>query len=206
MKKILLFAAIVACTTGVFGQNKTNASGKKEGKWSGYYESNNLRYIGEFKEGKEVGVFTYYEDMPGQKIKATRDFSKEAGKSYAVFYLDGKKMSEGWYKGQLREGKWVYYHKGGEKINSEEYYVNDKLDGIRKVFYISGSVSDVIPYKNGKMHGKVLMYSESGTVLKEENYANGMRNGESIYYDGNGKLIKKGNFVDDVLQGKWIES
>ena len=206
MKKIILLAALIASTSGVFGQNKTNSSGKKEGKWSGYYSSNNLKYIGEFKDGKEIGVFTYYEDTPENKVKATQDFSKEAGKSYAVFYIGNKKMSEGWYKGQEKDGKWVYYHKGGEKINSEEIYKNGILEGERKVYYISGEISDIIPYKNGKMHGKVLMYSETGTILKEENYSNGMRNGESIYNDGSGKLIKKGKFVNDELQGKWIES
>lgn len=206
MKKVLYMAALMICSASAIAQNATNSVGKKEGKWSGYFESNNLRYIGEFRDGKEVGVFTYYEDAPEQKIKATRDFSKEAGKSYAVFYMDGKKISEGWYKGKAKEGKWLYYHKGGSVINSEETYLNDQLEGEKKVFYISGKLSDVIPYKNGKIHGKVFMYSESGTVLKEEDYANGMRNGMSSYYDGSGKLIKKGNFVDDVLQGKWIES
>lgn len=206
MNKIFYFATLLICTTGVFAQNKTNAAGNKEGKWSGYYESNNLRYIGEFKDGKEVGVFTYYEDEPGLKVKATRDFSKEAGKSFATFYFDGKKMSEGWYKGKEKDGKWLYFHKGGEQINSEEYYVNGKLHGERKVYYMSGKISEIQPYKEGKLHGKVLMYSESGILLKEENYSNGMRNGESSYYDGMGKLIKKGMFVDDVLQGKWIES
>lgn len=205
MKKIFLCALLIT-TQWMSAQNKTNAQGQKEGKWSGYYESNHLRYIGEFKDGKEVGVFTFYEDTPEQVIKATQDFSKEPGKSFATFYFEGKKMSEGWFAGKQKEGRWTYFHKGGEKINSEEFYKDGKLEGVRKVYYLSGAVSDEIPYKNGKMHGTVKMFGENGVVLKEENYVNGMRHGESIYRDGAGNVIKKGNFINDELQGKWSES
>ena len=135
MKKIFLCALLIT-TQWMSAQNKTNAQGQKEGKWSGYYESNHLRYIGEFKDGKEVGVFTFYEDTPEQVIKATQDFSKEPGKSFATFYFEGKKMSEGWFAGKQKEGRWIYFHKGGEKINSEEFYKDGKLEGIRKVYYL----------------------------------------------------------------------
>lgn len=203
MKKWKLILLLLV-TLQVSAQNKYNEAGKREGDWKGYYASNNLKYEGTFSNGKETGIFTYYEDSPERKIKATRDFTKDPNKNFAIFYFEGKKMSEGWYKNQQKVGKWVYYHKGGIDVMSEETYKNGLLDGERVVYYQNGKKSEVEPYKNGKLDGKAVMYSEKGVLLKEENYVNGKREGWSIYYKSDGSLLKKGLYHADELSGKWI--
>lgn len=205
MKKIWIISLCLLSATWGIAQNKTNAKGQKEGEWKGYYDSKNLKYEGNFKNGKEVGVFRFYEDDKKNNLSATMDYSKDANLSYATFFIDGNKMSEGWYNTDKKKvGEWIYYHKGGERINSKEFYVNGILDGERTVYYKSGNISEIIRYKMGERHGESVQLSEDGIELRKEPYENGKLNGWAIYKNADGSLNKKGQFIHGELQGKWI--
>lgn len=202
INKILAIVFLGILTSNA--QNKVNAQGKKEGKWTGYYENtNNLRYEGSFMNGQEQGVFTFYADEPKKKIIATRDFSKGGGNAYTVYFENGKKTSEGNYKNKKKEGKWQFFHKGGEKLMSEEYYINDQIEGVKKVYYPSGKISEEIVYKNGMQNGYSYQYAENGVKLREENYKDGVQHGKAIYRDINGKIIREGEYKNGIKIGNW---
>ena len=61
--KIVLF--FLFCQT-IFSQtdfNKLDEKGKKHGFWKGVYEdTKNPKYEGTFEHGKEVGVFTFFDN------------------------------------------------------------------------------------------------------------------------------------------------
>lgn len=188
-----------------FAQNRMNAEGKREGVWEGYYEkTGNLKYRGSFINGVEQGVFTYYTDQAKQQKMSTLDYSKGNGNAYGIFFDEkGNKRSEGNYKNRKREGKWMYYHPGGKQILSEEFYINDKLEGTKKVFYTTGKTSEEINYKNGLLHGASVQYSEDGIKLREENYVDDVRQGKAVYRDRKGNVVAEGEYKNGLKIGAW---
>jgi len=197
-KNVVCFSLILLSSLNLLAQdtNRTSATGKREGKWVGYYEgTNNKRYEGVFENGLEQGVFLFYENTPNATVIAKRDFSKGNGIAFTTFYdSKGKKVSEGNFKDKLKQGKWVYYHIDGTTIMAEEIYVNGKLDGIRKVFYDSGKPSDEMNYKNGVLNGKLFKYAENGQIISEEFYVNDAKHGKAIYRDSTGKIVEEIDF------------
>lgn len=208
-KNIVFFGLILFSSFNSIAQdtNRTSANGKREGKWIGYYEgTNNKRYEGVFENGVEQGVFVFYDDSPSANVIARRDFSKGNGIAFTTFYdSKGKKISEGNFKGKLKEGKWIYFHKDGKTLMAEEIYVNDKLEGVRKVYYKSGNPSDEMNYKNGVLEGKLFKYAESGQIITEEFYVNNSKHGKAVYRDPSGNIVEQGQFVDGKKVGTWAK-
>ena len=93
MKQLLIVFAFIF-TTSIIAQsdfNKLDENGKKNGVWKGVYdESKRPRYEGTFEHGKEVGLFTYFEDTKTSSIMATREFNSKDNSAYTIFY-DQKK-------------------------------------------------------------------------------------------------------------------
>lgn len=185
--------------------NKLNLQGKKEGLWKGFYlESKRLRYEGTFENGKEVGLFTFYDDTKEQSIIATRQFNVKDASAYTIFY-DQKKnvVSEGKIVNKLFEGLWKYYHHESKNIMTTENYKNGKLEGARKVFFPDGTIAEETYYKNGVKEGLCKMFSEKGIVLEETNYKNNLYHGLAIFKNTKGEIVSKGNFVNGKKQGIW---
>ena len=198
---IITSLAVLAASTAVYAQdvNKTNAQGKREGVWIGYYpKTNYVKYEGTFKDGKEIGIFKFYADEPEKKLIATKEF-KADGSVYAIFYNGKKKMSEGLYVNKLREGIWKVYHVDGQNIMSEEPYKNDKIHGVKKGYYISGKLSEELEYKNGVEDGISNQYAENGVKIKETQYVNGNLEGKIIIRDETGKITDEAKYVNGKL-------
>ncbi len=202
MKQYMFTAlAVVSASIAVYAQdvNKTNTNGQREGNWIGYYsKTNNVKYEGTFKNGKEIGVFKFYADEAEKKLIATKEF-KADGSVYSIFYNGKKKMSEGVYINKSKEGVWKIYHKDGQNVMSEEPYKNDKLHGIKKAFYVSGKLSEELQYKNGIEDGIANQFSENGVKIKEANYKNGILEGKLIIRDANGKITDEAEYVNGKL-------
>ena len=145
MKKIIALL-LIFCSFASFSQDKTNQlddKGNRHGIWIGTHEkSKRPRYEGNFNRGKEIGVFKYFDDTKAGTVIATRDFSKNDGSCYAIFYdQNGNKVSEGKLVNKLSEGIWKYYHFKSTQLMTVEYYKNGKLEGNRKVYYKDGTVA-----------------------------------------------------------------
>src|SRR5690606_4663617 len=117
--------------------NQFDADGNRHGLWKGTYEkSQRPRYEGVFQHGKETGIFQYFDDTKAGKVIATRDFSKDDGSCYAIFYdRKGNKVSEGLInKNRENEGEWKYYHQESPQIMSVKPIKTEKLKGLKKFF------------------------------------------------------------------------
>ena len=67
--------------------NKLDDKGNKNGLWKGYYpETKNLKYEGTFEHGKEVGVFTFYDNTKTKTVIATREFNSKENSAYTIVY------------------------------------------------------------------------------------------------------------------------
>ena len=71
-RNIVATLILILSINVVFSQNITDKNGLKQGKWSNQYESGRLQYKGEFKDGIEVGLFTFY--YHSGEVKATKEF------------------------------------------------------------------------------------------------------------------------------------
>ena len=185
-------------------QNQLDAKGERHGIWKGHYDDSKLlRYEGNFDHGKEKGLFTYYANSDKKLVMATRNFDGNGG-AYTIFYDDKNlKVSEGNVINKLREGIWKYYHKGLKTVMSTEFYLNDKLEGTRKVFYTNGILGEEIPYKNGLKEGIGKKYNKDGKLIEEMAFVGGQMEGSYKVYDEFGSLVISGNFKNDKKKGIW---
>ena len=181
-----------------FDQNK-----KRTGIWKKYHPNKRLRYVGRFKDGKEVGTFRYYDIRSSKYPSIIKEFSSSSDSAYVRYFnLDGKLRTEGYMLQRKRVGKWVYYFPDG-KLFSEEFYVNGKLNGELKNYYKNGKLLEHTEYSNGMKNGFSRKYSDQGILIEEVHYVNDVLNGEGKFYELNGDLKEEGVYRDGKRYGKW---
>ena len=177
MSNKLFIAFLFLANFSLFAQtdyNKLDDNGNKNGLWRGIYkDTKNLKYEGTFDHGKEVGVFTFFDNKKTKTVIATREFNPKDNSAYTIFYDQIKnKVSEGKVVNKLYEGQWKYYHKASKSIMAIENYSKGKLEGLRSVFYPNGKIAEELFYKNNLKNGVYKRYTESGIIIEESNYKN----------------------------------
>lgn len=189
--------------------NQTDLNGLRQGLWKKKQVNGRLIYEGNFKDGTPIGEWQRYHTN-GQ-IKAQIKYSEVSDSAYTqIFDVLGKKVAEGIYVNQKKEGSWIYF--SGKRIVSEEQFKKGLKNGISKKYYDSGELMEEIGWVNGKQqgsyqifykdgkpylqckmkqdqrHGLCLIHSQKGRLEMEANYRNNLRHGEWKYYNGQGKL------------------
>lgn len=204
--KIMLFFFFCQTLLSQNDFNKLDEKGKKHGPWKGVYEdTKNPKYEGTFEHGKEVGVFTFFDNTKTKRVIATREFNPKDNSAYTIVYDQLKnKVSEGKVVNKLSEGQWTYYHKASKVIMATENYSKGKLEGLRTVFYPNGKIAEEIRYKNDLKNGIYKRYTESGIIIEETNYKNNEYDGLAIFRDpDDGTIVSKGKFVNGKKMGVW---
>lgn len=195
---ILLFS-IPICSQEL---NQINASGKRTGVWKKFYENGDIRYEGQFENGKEVGTFKFY-NQGSSYPSIIKEFSKTSDSASVKFYTKSRLKTQGKMIGKKRVGKWTYFFSDGETIFSEEFYLNGQLNGILKNYYLNGQVTEATEYSEGKKHGVSKVYTEDGVLIEEVHYEYGKLNGEAKYFDLKGVIKEKGLYENGKRKGKW---
>ena len=189
-----------------FGQslNQRNDNGQRIGKWEKVYEgTDQVRYSGNFDNGKEIGTFLFY-DRKGGHPTATKEYKEGSEIIIVNFYTtDGKKVSSGTMKGKVRIGDWISYHQDGVSVMIKEYYGPNGLEGERMVYFMSGNPAQVENYANGVKNGKSLFYSDEGAILKEQYYKDDKLEGPVKLYNGLGQLKAEGAYKKNRKHGIW---
>jgi antitoxin component YwqK of YwqJK toxin-antitoxin module len=205
MKKLILIFLISFATLAQEKINQFDAKGERIGLWKGTYEkSKRPRYEGVFKNGKETGVFKYFDDTKAGTVIGTRDFSKGDGSCYTIFYdQKSNKVSEGRLVNKLADGEWKYYHFESKEIMTIENYKNGQLNGPKKVFYKNNTLAEVSNYQEGVLDGNYKKFAENGKIIEESNYKMGDMHGDALFYDGNGNMILKGQYKKGKRKGIW---
>ena len=186
--------------------NKLDDKGNKNGPWKGFYtDTKNPKYEGTFEHGKEIGIFTFYDNTKSKRVVATREFNSKDNSAYTIFYDQLKnKVSEGLVANKLYEGQWKYYHKASKAIMTIENYSKGKLEGLRSVYYPNGKIAEEMLYRNNLKNGFYKRYTESGIIIEESNYKNDQFDGLAIFRDADdGTIVSKGKFVNGKKAGIW---
>jgi antitoxin component YwqK of YwqJK toxin-antitoxin module len=184
--------------------NQLNANGKRTGVWTKKFNNGKIRYIGQFKKGKEIGVFKFYSPLSSEHPIAIKTFEDKSNLVQVTYFtVQGVIESEGEMDGKNRIGFWKYYQPDGKILLSEENYKEGILEGKSVTYYKSGKIAETVFYKNGKLDGNAKRYAANGILLDNLNYEDDKLNGLAKYYDIKGELIYTGNYEDDVKVGKW---
>ncbi|WP_395064505.1 toxin-antitoxin system YwqK family antitoxin [Flavobacterium sp.] len=204
MRYLLL---ILFFTTSIFAQeiNKLDDKGLKNGLWKGTYEdSKRPRFEGTFNHGKEVGIFKFFDNTAAGTVIATREFSENDNSCYTIFYNQSKnKVSEGKLINKIYVGEWKYYHENSPQIMTTENYINGKLEGVRKVYYLSGKIAEETSYKAGIKNGSYKKYTENGILLEDSLYKNGEFDGLATFKNATDAVVAKGVFKNGKKEGMW---
>ncbi|MFO7673610.1 MAG: toxin-antitoxin system YwqK family antitoxin [Lutibacter sp.] len=206
LRSLLVFLILLVSGAAISQEkiNQLDAQGRRTGIWKKFYDNNNIRYEGQFKAGKEIGVFNFYSELNSEQPMIVKTFSEgNHNAKVSYFYDDGKLESEGSMNGKNRIGKWTYYNTDGKTIVSEENYEKGLLNGISTTYFAPGKIAETANYKNDELHGNVLRYSSEGVLLDDLHYQNGKLHGPAKYFNVLGKLVRKGDYENDLKVGNW---
>ena len=183
--------------------NKFNATNQRTGIWKKYYSNNRIRYVGQFENGKEVGVFKFYDMSSSNHPVIIKTFFKDSDSLFVQFYsLDGIINTEGIIRGRKRVGNWKYFYKNGT-VMSEENYINGSLNGEQVIFYPDGQVTESTLYKEGLLDGFTSKFSSKGVLIEKVCYKEGEPNGLAKYFELNGNLKETGYYKEGKRVGEW---
>jgi len=187
--------------------NQMDSNGERHGVWKKNFDNTDQpRYEGEFKHGKEIGLFKFYKLIDTKSVlSATKEFNANDDTATVKFFSStGKVISEGKMNGKAYVGKWTYYHNKSDAIMSVENY-NEKgeLNGEKLVYYENGQLAEKSNFVNGKQEGPSTVFSEKGVVIKEFLYENDELHGMSRYYNNSGQLVAEGAYKRGQKHGVW---
>lgn len=203
--QLIIATVLAACTLSTVASaqefNQVDANGKRQGKWKKYYSNERVRYEGQFKDGKPVGVFRYYYDTG--KLQATNNHVGDGTVANHVYHPNGKIKAKGVFRNQKKDSLWQYFNTN-EQLVLEESYILDTLHGAQKVYYENQQLGELTHYKRGVKHGVWKKYYENGKPWVDANYADGNLDGKFIMYQDNGKRKVQGTYTQGIRTGVWL--
>ena len=206
--RVYFFLIFFAClfTGNEFSAQKINQfdkNKKRTGVWMKYYPNKKIRYKGQFENGKEVGVFKFYDISDSSKPNAIKVFSKTNDSvSVSFFSIKGNLKSKGFFLDKKRVGLWKYFFADG-KMMSKEFYVSGNLQGELINYYPNGKPAEISNYRDGLKNGVSQKYSSDGILIEEVAFKNGKANGLAKYFELSGNLKEKGIYKNGKRIGKW---
>lgn len=179
-------------------QNMMDSQGRRQGKWVKTDKNNRKVYEGTFKDGLEVGTFTYYYSDGTVRMKNT--FLVD-GKycSHEAYDKNGKLMAKGFYNQKNRDSIWNIYNAEGKLLKSETYKMGTKT-GKSVLFSAKGDTVEIQYWNDNKKHGR--WYRKVLNGYLEGNYMNNMLHGPFAEYR-NGKVVVEGSYSEGLRNGQW---
>ena len=208
IKRLLFVCTFFTCffmseTTNAQKINQFDTNNKRTGVWKKYHPNKRIRYTGEFLNGKEIGVFKFYDISDSRKPTTVKTYSTKNNLVLVEFFnLKGILQSKGFMEDRKRVGKWDYFFPDG-KIMSEEIYVDGKLDGKLFNYYPNAKPAEITEYKNGLKNGESQKYSSNGILIEVVTYKNGKPNGVAKFFELTGLLKETGVYENGKRVGKW---
>ena len=183
--------------------NKADKEGRRQGVWRLYDDDGNLKFTGEYYNGKPVSDFKFY--YPSGKLKALI-INLDSGRiAYAKnYFTDGKLMAEGKYVNQKKDSIWSYYSEFDGTLSAEEYYKDAMKEGIWRTYYPEGQVAEEITYVGDKKNGPWIQYFTDGKIKLKALYQDDLIEGQYIIYHFNGMVEISGTYKHSGKDGIWV--
>lgn len=181
--------------------NYVDENGLKQGHWIKKYDNGNTRYDGYFKNGKPVGLLKRY--YRNKALMAELYHSNDTVRA-KLYFVNGKPGASGIFVNQKKDSIWEYYAYYGGYVISKENYVNGLKEGISRIYFENGRISDELNWVNDIKNGSWQTYFKSGNVKSETLYKNGKIHGIFNLYFPSGVLKITGKYANGVRNEKWL--
>ena len=80
-------------------------------------------------------------------------------------------------------------------IEYEVEYINNKLDGVSRVWLEDGTLISESEYNNGQPHGIWMQYHPNGSIKHKFHYEYGKKNGDEKWYYENAQIKSEQKFI-----------
>lgn len=131
------------------------------------------------------------------------NFAKEG--KYQSFHPNGKLFEESWYVNDTLDGERKLYYESGA-LQSVEHLDRGSYDGVYRKFYENGQISNEGQYVDNEMSGIWKRYFETGELMEEVTFAQNNENGPFVIFHKNGKPSVKGTYENgDNEQGELLK-
>lgn len=178
--------------------NQTDANGLRQGLWQKRQDNGRPIYEGHFKDGKPVGEWKRYH--PGGQVKAEIIYKGDTAQTI-LYDVWRKKVAEGNYVNQKKEGVWSIY-KEKQKVAEEEFH-NGIKQGVSRRFYDTREVMEESDWVNGKQEGDYQVFFKNGEPYIQCKMKNDMRHGLFLIYYENGQQQLIGQYLNNLRHGEW---
>jgi len=154
------------------------------------YPSGQLKYEGNYKDGKKHGLSKSYHppEQPWDDEDVFTDDSGHVHWSGPATEDDLEENLQDYPKGQLE-------YEGNYKEGKEE--------GVHKQWHQDGQLYSEGNYKEGKQEGLWEWWYQNGSIWREENYKDGKKEGLHKRWHQNGQLYSEGNYKEGKQEGLW---
>ena len=174
------------------------ANGKEVVKYS-LYEELRLIGIGELKDEKLHGSWTFYTKEGATASSGSFDYGKKTG-DWKIFSENGKIERELSYNNDELSGLFTTYKYGVMKHQS--IYTEGKANGLITNYHPNGAIKNKMNYKDDLLNGKYETFFKNGTNKNYElNYENDIAIGVIKYYFKNGALYSTSKLEEDRKSG-----
>jgi antitoxin component YwqK of YwqJK toxin-antitoxin module len=205
--------------------NRYDNDSLPNGKWKWFYDNDQLKMEGTFKNGLKNGYFKEY-DLNGNLISAKKfvngELQEEAPELVKLdirtdYYPDGKVKIVGTYtKEGIPEGVRREYN---EKGNVEKAYIFKKgkivgegiftdagqKEGNWKEYYPDGKLKGIGEYSKDNRIGLWKFYFNSGQLEQVGAYKNGVPDSLWTWYHANSTIKRTENYYNGLQDGMTVE-
>jgi antitoxin component YwqK of YwqJK toxin-antitoxin module len=172
----LFSCSMIFASSAVIGQddklNKTDAEGKKQGKWvyfgkdrpeDGYPATGKIEE-GSYKDDRKEGLWIkYHNDGVTPRLKGQYINNRPQG-SYVKYHANGKIKEQGTFEKNMYKDSLIRYNENGKVEYQANYNDGGKEQGKVKYFYANGQLEFEYTSQNGVSVGKAVRYYENGDV------------------------------------------
>ncbi len=199
----VLFTIFSCYAAGQDTVNMKDSQGRKQGFWRKADSAGHVVYDGHFKDGIPAGIFHYY--YPDGKLKTLSVVTNRGKLAMTTSYFpNGRKMAAGRYLNEKKDSTWQFFSETAETLVSEENYKNGLAEGVSKVYYPEGGLSEQRTYKNGIPDGPWEQYYTEGKLKLKGGYQAGEKHGALKTFFISGQVMMSGQYVSGHQAGTWL--
>ncbi|MFA4851990.1 MAG: hypothetical protein WC868_09575 [Bacteroidales bacterium] len=186
----------------IVGKGIVDEQGLKQGAWTEYYDTGELKEQGKYVNGLKTGDWKFY--YRNGKIEQTGTYLKNEkpdGK-WKWYYENTNLLRDEIYSEGVENGLLTEYSDSGTVITKGEY-----IDGLEQGFWVYqlGDIKMEGSYKDGKRDDIWKYYFNNGTPYFTGRYLDDNPDGKHIIYWDNGKIMEEGYYVMGKREGEWYK-
>ena len=166
--------------------------GTHHGPFVAWFPGGAKQLEGQFRDGKRVGRWTWYE-RAGHPIRQG-DFVDDRETGLFVEWRFGKKTGEAHYEAGKKVGEWTQWHVGSEVLASRRHYAAGKATGTHTRWHPNGVKSSEETFQDGLLEGTLTLWHPNGQKQREGAYAADKQIGVWIWWREDGTVEKRQDF------------